>query len=382
MVTNPIWINTVVVFVRLYWFEKRFQDLVKETMGMRRTRSRARTETKDLQDHSHEERGVNGRRITVLHNGPDGQTLGNGHTMPDIEEGHGKPQASAESITPTASGKSSEVENEKLDEEGGHHSEKADAVVDNDDQEAPKPEFTRDIRFGDLAVPDRRPTERNQEQHIAFLENQRNPKDRSALRIPGPRDYDRGEVPEAIDDGEDGGVLDRSITAQSRDRSRSRDTRLNPTISNADFNGDDHGPRPGTAPEEPEPARTRVRRVESIIGKFRERTNTMDKAFTGMRNRTRTSQTQASNHTIKDPMPYLSYTPTIGRNSAFVDLSEEQREELGGIEYRSLKTLAAILVSYFIGMHLFGVLGHVPWIYKATDYGDIIKGDGQGRAWW
>ena len=43
-------------------------------------------------------------------------------------------------------------------------------------------------------------------------------------------------------------------------------------------------------------------------------------------------------------MPYLSWTPTVGRNSAFVDLTEEQREELGGIEYRSLKLLAVILV--------------------------------------
>ena len=45
-----------------------------------------------------------------------------------------------------------------------------------------------------------------------------------------------------------------------------------------------------------------------------------------------------------DAMPYLSYTPTVGRNSAFVDLTEEQREELGGIEYRALKTLAITLV--------------------------------------
>lgn len=42
--------------------------------------------------------------------------------------------------------------------------------------------------------------------------------------------------------------------------------------------------------------------------------------------------------------PYLSYTPSIGRNSQFYDLTEEQRNELGGIEYRSLKTLSWILV--------------------------------------
>ena len=42
-------------------------------------------------------------------------------------------------------------------------------------------------------------------------------------------------------------------------------------------------------------------------------------------------------------MPYLSYPTTVGRNSQFVDLTDDQREELGGIEYRSLKLLKRIL---------------------------------------
>lgn len=46
-------------------------------------------------------------------------------------------------------------------------------------------------------------------------------------------------------------------------------------------------------------------------------------------------------------MPYLSYTPTMGRNSQFVDLNDEQRDELGGIEYRSLKLLNKILWGRF-----------------------------------
>lgn len=46
--------------------------------------------------------------------------------------------------------------------------------------------------------------------------------------------------------------------------------------------------------------------------------------------------------------PYLSYTPSVGRNSQFHDLTEEQRNELGGIEYRSLKTLSWILVGEII----------------------------------
>jgi potassium uptake Trk family protein len=83
-----------------------------------------------------------------------------------------------------------------------------------------------------------------------------------------------------------------------------------------------------------------------------------------------------------EDMPYLSWQPTIGRNSAFVDLTEEQRDELGGIEYRSLKTLALILVGYFFCFHLLGIVCLVPWIMETTRYGDIVKQIGQGRPWW
>jgi Trk-type K+ transport system membrane component len=81
-------------------------------------------------------------------------------------------------------------------------------------------------------------------------------------------------------------------------------------------------------------------------------------------------------------MPYLSWQPTLGRNSAFVDLTEEQRDELGGIEYRSLKTLALILIGYFFCFHLLGVVCLVPWIMETTRFGDIVKQIGQGRPWW
>ncbi|KAF6805879.1 low-affinity potassium transport protein [Colletotrichum plurivorum] len=49
-------------------------------------------------------------------------------------------------------------------------------------------------------------------------------------------------------------------------------------------------------------------------------------------------------------LPYLSRQVTVGRNSQFFHLTEEDREQLGGIEYRSLKLL--------------------------------LKINGQGEAWW
>lgn len=52
-------------------------------------------------------------------------------------------------------------------------------------------------------------------------------------------------------------------------------------------------------------------------------------------------------------MPYLSYQPTIGRNSRFLGLTDDQRDELGGIEYRSLKLLAKIVFSMHHPCYLF-----------------------------
>ena len=42
--------------------------------------------------------------------------------------------------------------------------------------------------------------------------------------------------------------------------------------------------------------------------------------------------------------PHLSSQATLGRNSQFLNLTPQDREKLGGIEYRSLKLLLNIVV--------------------------------------
>lgn len=44
-------------------------------------------------------------------------------------------------------------------------------------------------------------------------------------------------------------------------------------------------------------------------------------------------------------LPRLSQQATVGRNSQFFNLTEQDRELLGGIEYRSLKLLLRIISS-------------------------------------
>ncbi|KAJ5180530.1 hypothetical protein N7492_003740 [Penicillium capsulatum] len=82
-------------------------------------------------------------------------------------------------------------------------------------------------------------------------------------------------------------------------------------------------------------------------------------------------------------LPKISSRATIGRNSQFHNLSTEDRERLGGIEYRSLKLLLKIVTGYFFGLHLFGAISLVGWILHADPkYRAYLAQCGQGSVWW
>ncbi|KAH3684661.1 hypothetical protein WICPIJ_004377 [Wickerhamomyces pijperi] len=79
---------------------------------------------------------------------------------------------------------------------------------------------------------------------------------------------------------------------------------------------------------------------------------------------------------------YLSWIPQVGRNSTFVNLTDQQKEELGGVEYRALKILVKILASYFLIFQLLAVIFLVPWIWSLTGYRQEVTGFGVGATWW
>lgn len=82
-------------------------------------------------------------------------------------------------------------------------------------------------------------------------------------------------------------------------------------------------------------------------------------------------------------LPHLAHQITVGRNSQFYNLTSTDREVLGGIEYRALKLLLKVILSYFFGLHLFGVLCLLPWIHNAPQkYLEWLEECGQGRTWW
>lgn len=79
---------------------------------------------------------------------------------------------------------------------------------------------------------------------------------------------------------------------------------------------------------------------------------------------------------------YLSWQPTIGRNSTFVGLSRSQKEELGGIEYTSIKLLCRILVIYYVGFLILSFVLMVPWILSRPKYEAIVRENGVSPTWW
>jgi hypothetical protein len=371
-ICTPIFINTFVVFIRLYWFEKRFQTVVREARSMRATRTRtlSRRKSEMKADHDRqmgdEERGVGNRPIQVMRTTTGGviddeTAFQHGNTHLDI--GIRKPSTSTDDddLDP--------LERPKTPVHTNSNIMWADNV--NTPVQRLREPDTADSPADRLPGPDK-------EKSIAFVESQRNrnPKE-GTLRIPGPRDFDRGLVPErvALDD------LTREMTRGSHEddhrlagrRRRSRSMSVGESTGNAPklknhitFDG----------PQRPTTRASVYRKPDQ------DAPNPNMQLRNRSRSRTLASFLTRNKDEEEDPMPYLSWAPTIGRNSNFVDLTEDQREELGGIEYRALKLLAVILVCYFVGFHLLGMVCLTPWISRDAHYSKVVEEVGVNPVWW
>jgi hypothetical protein len=355
LLCTPIFIHGGLVFIRLYWFEKRFQHVVRDARALRTTRSRMDTVTQDkgTQEVNRAELGVGGRSIVVLRNNAGDAR---GSRLPN-------PMA--------------QVTEPQTDEESPNGKKPSKRSSSEEDTEEPVAE--RRFGLGSLRVP----TQLSSEHHIAFLEHQR--KNKGALRIPSPREYDRGGVPEALDEGEE---EERDPVPQpSSPRS---DRRRSSTDSGEN---DQVGPLEGPhiTINEPDFTRTRTRgntfsrldtrpTIRDTMTKDVDDADALGPATT--KNTFRGIFRSLTQEQERPTQPYLSWNATVARNSNFVDLTEEQRDELGGIEYRALKTLAVVLITYYVGFHLLGVICLVPWIMTVNTWGRVVTDDAIGRPWW
>lgn len=342
MVTNPIFIHTCVVFVRLYLFEKRFHHIAREARRLRHLKSISKTETRDEIDLGRVEKGINGRNIVILHRAPDasGTTLATSR-----EEAH----------------RSGEV-NEK-----GTHQDPSSPIftnynVEEDTHLSPASSRSqalhRNISFADGWKPTdpdspsgRLPVPRLAEHHVALLENQRNPKDKGTLRIPGPKDFDRGVIPQTLDEDKSiGEPLEEEMPSPTELRGQRVGEKEGATEETSESNSEVQPVKRVITIDEPVSPRTNPSSNPFPNPKLRRpglvRASSFGTTISAARTRATTwsSLRGSQGRELRGPMPYLSWIPTIGRNSAFIDLTQEQREELGGIEYRALKTLTFILV--------------------------------------
>jgi potassium uptake Trk family protein len=383
MMCNPISINTFVVFLRLYWFEKRFQHIADEAKRNRRSIAKSMSKSKAERDIGREERGVQGRSIVVMHE----TTRPNGMTN-DGDVPHDLTKHLNNAISPG-------------DSDGTDPAANKDTPDDSEESTRPKLQSHQtQIRFADQVKPNRSrtsddivptPIHRNPEEHIAFLERQRNPDDNAVLRIPGPRDADAGVEPEMVDESDVHQTLSRRLSMFSSRRDSEELTRKN-SDDNA-FGGAGRRrnititepTRPSTVEHVSEDGQGERNRFGSVLRLRKPKANG-EKAEEQRPLRSRRSTLNSIKRTFTqsndEAMPYLSWEPTIGRNSAFVDLTESQREELGGIEYRALKSLALILTVYFWGFMCLGFIGLIPWILQSKTYGPVVTAIGQGRTWW
>ncbi|KAH9942175.1 cation transport protein-domain-containing protein [Epithele typhae] len=71
-------------------------------------------------------------------------------------------------------------------------------------------------------------------------------------------------------------------------------------------------------------------------------------------------------------VPYITFEATVGHNSVFRALTQEQLEELGGVEYRGLTALLWIVGTYHIGLQLFGLTIIAPYMSISRWASDFV----------
>lgn len=86
---------------------------------------------------------------------------------------------------------------------------------------------------------------------------------------------------------------------------------------------------------------------------------------------------------ISEPFDFRSFIHdkknSIGRNGQFSDLTEEEREYLGGVEYRALKVLFTIVCVYFVLWQLLGSITLGAWLYV---HSQSITAVNSQNSWW
>lgn len=417
MTSNPITIHSSVVVLRLYWFEKHFQDLVKGARAKRATLSKSRAKAQD--DSSRAERGVAGKHITLMPN--SGSRITNDGILLERKDndGHESPGSTGTAVP------SSDAEERHLESVPVKNGPKRNPTTESNTTQIT---FASTVTRGDGR--NTFPQSPTSGQPPILHHRRRDSNRDEILRIPNPRDAEKGmkprrlqagDAPEA-DEEEDENQPGMRSPPHSLPNTRPNTpppainprAQRNPTITiaepkkpeqrpkrDAEKNGDNTQPdnKRDTIDELAEDATAfgnvlelfKIRKPRIFQrGDQRHHVDSSDEDEDDPRRAPRARRRTfdvikgALTSDKAEQAPYLSWTPTLGRNSQFPGLTMEQREELGGIEFRSLRTLAIILFCYFWGFWIFAFVCLLPWIYASSSkqYATVVEDAGVSKTWW
>ncbi|GAA6010209.1 hypothetical protein JCM11491_005392 [Sporobolomyces phaffii] len=119
----------------------------------------------------------------------------------------------------------------------------------------------------------------------------------------------------------------------------------------------------------PNPLREAAKFAASRIGPLRRAQDPMPRTSTLVSTRSRRpSMETIGAPRMSKPVNYISFDAMVGRNSRFHNLTAAQQEELGGVEYRALSLLLKVVVGYWLGIQLIGVLTIAIWLTYSSKY--------------
>jgi potassium uptake Trk family protein len=454
--TTPIFIHSFVAFLRLYWFERYFDDIreaSKLNFKMRRTATMAaRTQTMDRQ-RSAENNFINRSNQLAAQLAAQSASQSPQQSERPLPESKASNQSSALS---TSSQNQSDLEVRKFANGVQHLSEPSSedehrGVYDQIDVEDGAFQ-SQNIKFGELPKPKKHTIEpRDVMMSVSMLRNNNqtqkdSPEDQGpALVINGPaeREHQRNtqtfqfsieKKKRPLHHRKRSGLKKRSFLFNRLSNYGSEDDDDDDDDDEEDYEGDaeDNVTSDGPGATNETDGLNGLERAQSNLQlpsadqtgglKFGKRSNTLDvlrkrgsfairtPTFENMvKKPTRSIRRRFSSNAVSDnsyaldtgsetdtddedisefglrramSTNYLSWNPKVGRNSVFVDLSQKQKEELGGVEYRSIKLLTRVLVVYYVGFHILGFVLLVPWITNTHRYQPAVSNSGVSLSWW
>lgn len=82
---------------------------------------------------------------------------------------------------------------------------------------------------------------------------------------------------------------------------------------------------------------------------------------------------------VKGSKKYFSLKGFISRNSQFYGLTQEERERLGGVEYKAVSFLSILVPVYFFMFHICGLVGLGSWL--SVNRPNVARENGLSPFW-